>query len=111
MTGDGSKTFVQLLASLLREIQKHTQEARREGAKRLAEALLAFGLDELSDVITVGVAPPFQTHTPGQTDIPTLCHLLSAFLHTRISPTHAEIISQMNCELISHWRCHGDFVN
>ncbi|XP_029597801.1 BBSome complex assembly protein BBS10 [Salmo trutta] len=117
VTGDGSKTFVLLLASLLREIQKHTRKARREGAgaKRLAEALLAFGLDELSDVITVGVAPHGSSlsdpHTPGQTDTHTLCRLLSAFLHTRLSPTHAEIISQLTCELLSHWSCHGDFIN
>uniref|UniRef100_A0A4W5JH33 Bardet-Biedl syndrome 10 n=1 Tax=Hucho hucho TaxID=62062 RepID=A0A4W5JH33_9TELE len=116
-TGDGSKTFVLLLAALLREIQKHTQKAHREGAgaKRLAEALLAFGLDKLSDVITVGVAPHgsslSDTHTPGQTDTHTLWCLLSAFLHTRISPTHAEIISQLTCELLSHWSCHGDFIN
>ncbi|KAM9407813.1 LOW QUALITY PROTEIN: BBSome complex assembly protein BBS10 [Salvelinus alpinus] len=107
VTEDGSKTFVLLLASLLREIQKHTRKARREGAKRLAEALLAFGLDELSDVITVGVAPHgsslSDTHTPGQTDTPTLCRLLSVFLHTRISPTPAEVISQLNCELLSHF--------
>uniref|UniRef100_A0A8C7WD06 Bardet-Biedl syndrome 10 n=1 Tax=Oncorhynchus mykiss TaxID=8022 RepID=A0A8C7WD06_ONCMY len=117
VTGDGSKTFVLLLASLLREIQKHTRKARQEGAgaKRLAEALLAFGLDELSDVITVAVAPHGSSlsdpHTPGQTDTHTLCRLLSAFLHTRISPTHAEIISQLTCELLSHWSCHGDFIN
>ncbi|XP_041709642.1 Bardet-Biedl syndrome 10 protein homolog [Coregonus clupeaformis] len=117
VTGDGSKTFVLLLASLLREIQKHTRKAPWEGAgaKRLAEALLVFGLDELSDVITVGVAPHgsslSDTHNPGQTDTHTLCRLLSAFLHTRISPTHAEIISQLTCELLSHWSCNGDFVN
>ncbi|XP_071242552.1 Bardet-Biedl syndrome 10 protein [Salvelinus alpinus] len=117
VTGDGSKTFVLLLASLLREIQKHTRKARWEGAgaKRLAGALLDFGLDELSDVITVGVAPHGSSlsdpQTPGQTDTHTLCRLLSAFLHTRISPTHAEIISRLTCELLSHWSCHGDFIN
>ncbi|XP_045065221.1 Bardet-Biedl syndrome 10 protein homolog [Coregonus clupeaformis] len=88
VTGDGSKTFVLLLASLLREIQKHPEKPPGSGSTWLSD-----------------------THNPGQTDTHTLCRLLSAFLHTRISPTHAEIISQLTCELLSDWSCHGDFVN
>ncbi|KAL0962675.1 hypothetical protein UPYG_G00343850 [Umbra pygmaea] len=125
-TGDGSKTFILLLASLLREIQKHTRKARQEavGAKRLAEDLLAFGLDRLSDVISVGLAargtylsgtcyPTTHTdsHTLVNTDTCILQQLLGAFLHTRISPTHADVLSQLTFELLSHWSYRGSPIN
>ncbi|XP_010894814.2 Bardet-Biedl syndrome 10 protein isoform X1 [Esox lucius] len=125
VTGDGSKTFILLLASLLREIRKHNGKAPKNvaGAKWLGEALLAFGLDELSNVISVGVASHAtylsdtcnpthtDTRTVVKTDTGTLRRLLGSFLHTRISPTHVEVISQLTCELLCRWSFQGSFVN
>ncbi|KAM6960601.1 BBSome complex assembly protein BBS10 [Aplochiton taeniatus] len=84
-TGDGSKTFVLLLASLLRGIQglacktppgpgAYSSQAAGEvaSARVLAHRLLAFGLDELPGVIAVGVAP-YSTSLSlrlGETDVP-----------------------------------------
>ncbi|KAK6314942.1 hypothetical protein J4Q44_G00144710 [Coregonus suidteri] len=77
VTGDDSKTFVLLLASLLREIQKHTRKAPGKAQAPSVWLKLCLSLDWMSSVI----------------------------------PTHAEIISQLTCELLSDWSCHGDFVN
>ncbi|KAF3854768.1 hypothetical protein F7725_022823 [Dissostichus mawsoni] len=67
VTGDGSKTFILLLASLLRMIHKmackepnvsHTytsrQTAEASTARHLADKMLAFALEELDDLIAMG---------------------------------------------------------
>ncbi|KAI4826235.1 hypothetical protein KUCAC02_021876 [Chaenocephalus aceratus] len=67
VTGDGSKTFILLLASLLRMIHKmackepnvsHTytsrQTAEASTARHLADNILAFALEELDDLIAMG---------------------------------------------------------
>ncbi|KAM4618878.1 BBSome complex assembly protein BBS10 [Polymixia lowei] len=133
VTGDGSKTFILLLASLLRGIQTaackephasrtYTSRAAREAAsaRQLAEELLAFGLEELDDVIKVGVVPyggslsweygPSDTGVAAHadTDTFTVRGLLAAFHYTRLGRAHSDFISRLTCELLSRWRCRDD---
>ncbi|XP_071783349.2 BBSome complex assembly protein BBS10 [Centroberyx gerrardi] len=132
-TGDGSKTFILLLASLLRVIDaaasrepnvSHTYTSREAAgaatARHLADKLLAFGLEELGDVITVGVVPYGGTlswedgtadaQVPAHTDADThtVQKLLAAFFHTRLGRTHCDFISHLTCELLSHWKRKDD---
>lgn len=135
VTGDGSKTFILLLASLLRGIRTVARKVPRESAtysaraagesaaaRCLAEQLLAFGLEELGDVITVGVVPygstlswqdrtlgpQVSTHTDTDINTSSLQQLLAAFFHTRLGRTHSDFICRLTCELLSHWSCQDN---
>ncbi|XP_041852111.1 Bardet-Biedl syndrome 10 protein [Melanotaenia boesemani] len=131
VTGDGSKTFILLLASLLRMINLtaskepnvsqsyDTKEAAKAAtARHLADKLLAFALTELDDLIAEYVAPygfcvSLEEFTP-KTQSPhcTNCHFLhtflSSFFHTRLSHVHCDFISDLTCELLSHWKLKND---
>uniref|UniRef100_A0A3Q3S0P8 Bardet-Biedl syndrome 10 n=1 Tax=Mastacembelus armatus TaxID=205130 RepID=A0A3Q3S0P8_9TELE len=116
-TGDGSKTFILLLASLLRMI--HTaackepnvsctynsrEAAETAAARRLADKLLAFALEELDDLITMGVIPYGHSHTSNHS----LQRLLVSFFQTRLGYTHCDFISNLICELLTYWRCKNN---
>uniref|UniRef100_A0A667YVF4 Bardet-Biedl syndrome 10 n=1 Tax=Myripristis murdjan TaxID=586833 RepID=A0A667YVF4_9TELE len=129
VTGDGSKNFILLLASLLRVIHtaackrcnvSHTYSSREAmenaTARHLADTLLAFGLEELGDVISTGVVPyggvlswedPSAHAVPAHTnkDMHTLQKLLTAFFHTRLGHTYCDFFSRLTCEFLSCWKC------
>ncbi|XP_037623445.1 Bardet-Biedl syndrome 10 protein [Sebastes umbrosus] len=124
-TGDGSKTFILLLASLLRMIHttackepnvSHTYNSREAAeaatARRLADEMLAFVLEELDDLIAIGVVPygcclswedfSAKTQSPAHTN--NVQKLLASFFHTRLGQTHCDFISNLTCELLTHWK-------
>lgn len=126
-TGDGSKTFILLLASLLRMIHttackepnvSHPYNSREAAeaatARRLADELLAFALEKLDDLITTGVVPygycvswkDFTAKTQSQTDTNYryVENLLTTFFHTRLGYTHCGFISSLTCELLTNWK-------
>ncbi|XP_075998029.1 BBSome complex assembly protein BBS10 [Genypterus blacodes] len=125
-TGDGSKTFILLLASLLRLIVtaaykernvEHTSNSREAAeARRLADSLLTFGLEELDDVIAAGVVPygcslswmdiTADTNISAHTNTNThhIQKLLASFFLTRVGCSHCDLISRLTRELLSHWR-------
>ncbi|XP_056454867.1 Bardet-Biedl syndrome 10 protein [Gadus chalcogrammus] len=134
-TGDGSKTFILLLASLLRGIQTaaskgsvgghvYTNRAAvlAAGARRTAEELLAFGLEELAEVILVGVVPHTaslswesglkhrdpEAPPPSDGDPCPLQRLLATFFYTRLGRTHGQLTSRLTRDLISLWRPPAD---
>ncbi|XP_040893447.1 Bardet-Biedl syndrome 10 protein isoform X2 [Toxotes jaculatrix] len=127
VTGDGSKTFILLLASLLRMIHtmackepnvSHTYNSREAAeaatARCLADELLAFAREELDDLITVGVVPHgfcvlwedsnAKTQSPAHTNNQCVQKLLSSFFNTRLGHTHCDFISNLTCELLGHWK-------
>ncbi|XP_074489154.1 BBSome complex assembly protein BBS10 [Sebastes fasciatus] len=124
-TGDGSKTFILLLASLLRMIHttackepnvSHTYNSREAAeaatARRLADEMLAFVSEELDDLIVIGVVPygcclswedfSAKTQSPAHTN--NVQKLLASFFHTRLGQTHCDFISNLTCELLTHWK-------
>ncbi|CAB1425021.1 unnamed protein product [Pleuronectes platessa] len=131
-TGDGSKTFILLLASLLRMIHtkackepnvSHTYNSREAAeaatARRFADELLAFALEELEDLIAVGVAPygfcvswedlSAKSHPPAAHSEPHCVQkLLASFFHTRLGHTHCDFISNLTCEVLRHWMFVND---
>ncbi|XP_062317657.1 Bardet-Biedl syndrome 10 protein [Osmerus eperlanus] len=113
-TGDGSKTFILLLKALLRKIHTHTSQGPGAGAaaKRLAEELLAFGLDELADVIDVRVSPYCSglSERKDATDTNTLQSLVGGFFHTRLGRGHCEIIQRLTSEMLSQCTCHDNLL-
>ncbi|KAG7522985.1 Bardet-Biedl syndrome 10 protein [Solea senegalensis] len=133
-TGDGSKTFLLLLASLLRMIHaaawkepavsrtySSREAAEAATARRLADELLAFALEELDDVISAGVLPyglwvswedltaktPPPAHTSNSTCVQ---KLLVSFFHTRLGQTHSDFISDLTCELLRNCRLKRDLL-
>ncbi len=131
VTGDGSKTFILLLASLLRMIHKtackepdvsHTFNSREAAqaatARHLANKLLAFALEELDDLIARGVVPygcclrweEFATKTqlPAHPTSNCVRKLLSSFFHSRLGKAHCDFMSDLTCELLTHWNFKTD---
>ncbi|XP_061577908.1 Bardet-Biedl syndrome 10 protein [Cololabis saira] len=126
VAGDGSKTFILLLASLLRMIHTTaskelnvsrsytTQTAEAATASCLAEKLLAFALTELDELIAANVVPygfcislkdfTDRTHLLSPSSNEHCQKLLSSFFHTRIDYAHCDFISDLMCELLNHWR-------
>ncbi|KAM9754955.1 BBSome complex assembly protein BBS10 isoform 1-T1 [Menidia menidia] len=126
-TGDGSKTFILFLASLLRMIHKtactnphvshcygSTDAAEAASARHLAEKLLAFASTDLNDLIVVDVVPygfcvsleelSGETQSLSHTSCRSIQTLLSSFFHTRLSHVHCDFISDLTCELLHHWK-------
>ncbi|XP_044050596.1 Bardet-Biedl syndrome 10 protein [Siniperca chuatsi] len=131
ITGDGSKTFILLLASILRMIHttackepnvSHTYNSREAAeaatARHLADELLAFALEELDDVIAMGVVPygcclswedfTAKTPSPAHTNNHCVQKLLASFFHSRLGRTHCDFISDLTCELLTHWKFKND---
>ncbi|XP_035012887.1 Bardet-Biedl syndrome 10 protein [Hippoglossus stenolepis] len=131
-TGDGSKTFILLLASLLRMIHtkackepnvSHTYSSREAAeaatARRFADELLTFALEDLEDLIAVGVAPygfcvswedfTAKSHPPAaHSDTHCVQKLLASFFHTRLGHTHCDFISNLTCEVLRNWTFIND---
>ncbi|XP_049929616.1 Bardet-Biedl syndrome 10 protein isoform X1 [Epinephelus moara] len=131
VTGDGAKTFILLLASLLRMIHtmackepnvSHTYNSREAAeaatARHLADKILAFSLEELDDLIVKGVGPhgyfllwedlTAQTQSPGHTNSHSVQKLLATFFHSRLGHTHCDFISDLTCELLAHCKFKND---
>ncbi|KAJ0069403.1 hypothetical protein NL108_006019, partial [Boleophthalmus pectinirostris] len=115
-TGDGSKSFILLLASLVRKIkcaactdqQMSLSYPSRACSKArcLADELLSFSLHHLDNVLGVGVLPYTQCLMWDEVHAALPCpvqKLLSAFFHTRLSQNHCSFISGLLCELLSNW--------
>lgn len=125
-TGDGSKTFILLLASLLRMIHttackepnvSHSYNSRGAAeaatARHLADEMLAFALEELDDIIAMEVVPYgcclswedfyAQTQLQAHTNNNCVQKLLASFFHTRLGRTHCDFISDLTCELLTRW--------
>ncbi|XP_026221442.1 Bardet-Biedl syndrome 10 protein isoform X2 [Anabas testudineus] len=130
-TGDGSKTFILLLASLLRMIHTnackepnvshnyHSREAAEAAtARHLADELLAFALKKLDELITMGVVPygycvswedfTAKTHSQGHKNYCHVKELLASFFHTRLGYTHCDLITSLTCELLTNWNFKND---
>ncbi|XP_072290730.1 Bardet-Biedl syndrome 10 protein [Eucyclogobius newberryi] len=115
-TGDGSKSFILLLASLVRTIDRaacwdlslsHSSgsDLHCSSARRLAYELLSFSL-QLDHLITVRVVPYGQRLAWKDmfTVLPSpVQKLLLAFFHTRLSHNNCIFISGLLCELLSNW--------
>lgn len=131
VTGDGSKTFILLLASLLRMIHttackdptvSHTcysrEAAEAATARRLADELLAFALEKLDDLIIMGVVPyghcvswedfTAKTQSQAHSNYRYVENLLASFFHTRLGYTHCGFISRLTCELLTNWKFKND---
>lgn len=131
VTGDGSKTFILMLASILRMIHStackepnvsHMYNSREVSetatARRLADELLAFVLEELDDLIATGVVPygcclswedfTAKPQLPADTNSHCVQKLLASFFHTRLGCTHRDFISDLACELLTHWKFKND---
>ncbi|XP_056242757.1 Bardet-Biedl syndrome 10 protein isoform X1 [Seriola aureovittata] len=131
VTGDGSKTFILLLASLLRMIHtmackepnvSHTYNSREAAkaatARCLADELLAFALEEMDDLIAIGVVPygfcdlwedfTAETQSPAHTNNHGVQKLLASFFHTRLGQIHCDYISNLACQLLRHLKFKKD---
>uniref|UniRef100_A0A3Q4B0F9 Bardet-Biedl syndrome 10 n=1 Tax=Mola mola TaxID=94237 RepID=A0A3Q4B0F9_MOLML len=131
VTGDGSKTFVLLLASLLRMIYTmackkanvsrthNTRDAAAAAtARRLADELLTFASKELEKLIVMGVVPygyslswddfTAVTRLPCYTDHHCVQKLLASFFHTRLSASHCDIVTNLTCDLLTRWKFKND---
>lgn len=131
VTGDGSKTFILLMASLLRIIHttackephlSHTYNSKAAAeaatARHLADKLLAFALEELDDLIAIAVVPygcclsweDFTAKTQLQAHTNSHCvqNLLASFFYSRLGRTHCELMSNLTCELLTHWKIEND---
>ncbi|XP_073328463.1 Bardet-Biedl syndrome 10 protein [Pagrus major] len=131
VTGDGSKSFILLLASILRVIHStackelnvsHTYNSRdvteATTVRHLADELLAFVLEELDHLIATGVVPygcclswedfTAKTQLPAHTNNHCVQKLLASFFHTRLGCTHCDFISDLTCELLTHWKFKND---
>lgn len=126
LTGDGSKTFIILLASLLRMIQtmackeptlSRTYTSRKIAeaatARQLADELLAFAFERLEHLIAVGVVPygcnlSWENNLSAKSQLPTnspcVQRLLTSFYHSRLSRIHCTLFSDLTCDLLSHWK-------
>ncbi|XP_034734692.1 Bardet-Biedl syndrome 10 protein [Etheostoma cragini] len=131
VTGDGSKTFIILLASLLRMIHKtackepnvsHAYNSRDAAeastARHLADKMLAFASEELDDIIAMEVVPygcclswedfTSKTQLPEGTINHCVQKLLGTFFHSRLGRTHCDFISNLTCEMLTHWKFKSD---
>lgn len=123
-TGDGSKTFVLLLASFLRTIHatsckepsvSHTYMSRYSAeaatARHLAYKILEFALEQLEQLIAVAVVPygrslwweyippTTQLHTP--TDARCVQKLLASFFRSRLSRSQCDFATSLTCDLLT----------
>ncbi|KAF6738155.1 Bardet-Biedl syndrome 10 protein [Oryzias melastigma] len=118
-TGDGSKTFILLLASLLRMISKaisrelgashtygFTEAARAAAAPHLANKLLELASSDLDDLVAVNVVP--YGFCLSLEDFTTHRLLLASFFHTRVSHVHCSYLSELTCEMLNRWKHKSD---
>lgn len=113
ITGDGSKTFVLLLASLLRIIhatatkEPHMSQSYNSKeaatARHLADRLLEFALTELDELIALNVLP--HGYCVSLEDFPgSFQTVLLSFFHTRLGYVHCDLFCNLLCELLGRWK-------
>ncbi|XP_047245909.1 Bardet-Biedl syndrome 10 protein isoform X2 [Girardinichthys multiradiatus] len=124
ITGDGSKTFVLLLASLLRMIHasatkephmsqpyNSTETTEAACARHLADRLLDFALTELDALIALNVLPHgfcvSLEDSTGKTEQSFQTFLLT-FFNTRLGNVYCDFFRDLMCELLSHWKIKND---
>lgn len=100
----------------------HTYNSREAAeaatARRLANELLAFALEKLDDLITMGVVPygycvswedfAAKTQSQAHTNYHFVEKLLASFFYTRLGYTHCDFISNLTCELFTNWKFKND---
>ena len=94
------------------------EAAEAATARHLADELLAFALEELNDLIAIGVVPhgfcvsweDFNAEAKPPDPINNHCvqKLLASFFHTRLGHLHCDFISSLTCELLKHWKFKND---
>ncbi|XP_054633475.1 Bardet-Biedl syndrome 10 protein isoform X2 [Dunckerocampus dactyliophorus] len=123
-TGDGSKSFILLVASLLRTIHSAASKepivscnsnsraaAESTTARHLADKMLGFTTEKLEDLITVALAPygvrllVNNLSANALTDYDNLQKLLVSFFCTRLGCTHCDLMSELICKLLISWKC------
>ncbi|XP_061679976.1 Bardet-Biedl syndrome 10 protein isoform X2 [Syngnathoides biaculeatus] len=130
-TGDGSKSFILLLASLLRTIYatgskelnvsrvyNSREAAESASARRLADQTVAFALEELEDLIAVAVAPygfslsaktlTASTQSASHSDRVHVEKLIASFFHTRLGFAHSDFMGELIFKLLLNWSCKND---
>ncbi|XP_061896628.1 Bardet-Biedl syndrome 10 protein [Entelurus aequoreus] len=123
-TGDGSKSFMLLVASLLRSIHiavskepnvSHNYKSRAAAesatATRLADQMLGFALEKLEDLITVAVVPygfcllANDLSANALTDCDNVQKLLVSFFRTRLGCSHCNLMGELIRKLLTDWKC------
>ncbi|XP_057692479.1 Bardet-Biedl syndrome 10 protein isoform X2 [Corythoichthys intestinalis] len=124
-TGDGSKSFILLLASLLRAIYTTASKESKESnvfqtreaaesatAKRFSEQLVAFALEKLEDVIAVAVEPnglclsvEDLTASNQLASELNVKKLLVSFFLTRLGFANCDLVGELTFKLLAKWSC------
>ncbi|XP_077424996.1 BBSome complex assembly protein BBS10 [Vanacampus margaritifer] len=130
-TGDGSKSFILLLASLLRTIYTaaskepnvsrvyNSREAAESAtARRLADQMLAFALEKLDDLITVALAPygfrlsaedlTTSVQSASNSDEIHVELLMTSFFRTRLGCAHCDFMGKLVFKLLCNWNCKNN---
>ncbi|XP_077373171.1 BBSome complex assembly protein BBS10 [Festucalex cinctus] len=130
-TGDGSKSFILLLASLLRTIYtaaskepnvcrayNSREAAESVTARRLADQMLAFASENLDDLIAVVVAPygfllsaedlTASVQSASNSDGGHVELLLTSFFRTRLGCAHCDFMGELVFKLLSNWNCKNN---
>lgn len=111
MTADGSKSFLLLLASLLRRIHAHSK-ARKEisnaHARHLANQLLRLCSDGLDDIIMLQVTPCVSSLYFSSYHGDTLEGLVCGYMTGRIGIGQAEVLVPIICDFFWKWNVGHD---
>ncbi|KAM9815514.1 Bardet-Biedl syndrome 10 protein [Syngnathus typhle] len=116
-TGDGSKSFILLVASLLRTIYTaaskepnvsrvyHSREvAESAAARRMADQMLAFASEKLEDLIALAVAPIgfslSSAQSASNSDVAHVETLLASFFRTRLGCAHCDFMGGLIFKLL-----------
>ncbi|XP_053356854.1 Bardet-Biedl syndrome 10 protein [Clarias gariepinus] len=106
VTADGSKSFILLLAALLRGIRDSVHDSththRRHAVRKLANQLHVFCWDGLDDVIAHGVVPYASSlfATGGyEPEGGVLAALVGGYIGGRVSPGQVDVLTPLLCEL------------
>ncbi|KAK7891494.1 hypothetical protein WMY93_023457 [Mugilogobius chulae] len=117
-TGDGSKSFILLLASLARNIERaacsdqrssSASSTVRSAARRLAHQLLSLSLHRLDHLLSTAILPHSQQlvweKVRAASQKSPVHNLLSTFFRTRFNQNNATFLSDLLCELLSTCAC------
>lgn len=106
MTADGSKSFLLLLASLLRRILAHSKARRaisNAHARHLANKLLHFCNDGLDDLIMRQVTPFVSSLYSSSYHGDSLEGLVCGYMTGRVGIGQAEVLVPIICEFFCKW--------
>ncbi|XP_048865575.1 Bardet-Biedl syndrome 10 protein isoform X2 [Brienomyrus brachyistius] len=123
-TGDGAKSFILLLAALIRGIRAtrvspvagwcpsgQTDSCGRLEARRAARQLLSFQTQVLDAVVKEHVVPhatSLFSHTSPAEARRALRLLLEAFFRGRAGQVHCGPLAEMACDFYHRWNCERD---